>query len=365
MKIAVNKSDLVKELGLIQAATGNRTIAILSNVLMQMSGSKLRLTATDLDITIQTEVEAAGSPGETTLPASKIYEIARELPEGSVEIEADAETAALRAGSFKSKMQTMKVSDYPGIPTVNGDGIEVSASDLRTLVDRTKFAVTSEDTRYYLNGAQLVGASAMIATDGHRLAVSKVASMEDQSKAIVPTKALAELSRLLDKYEGTVTIHRGDNFMAFKFEKGRTLISRLIDGNFPAWERVIPANNDKRASFLRATLRHAVARVALVAGRARPIRLELRPGHCVVSATSPEFGDAREEMDVEYAAPDLTLAINPRYLLDFLDAVDSEMVYLEAKDSESQLILRPIPARHEDAARQLHEYIYVLMPMRV
>lgn len=358
MQITTTKADLARELHLLQSVTDRKKLAILENVLLTMAGDGLTLVATDLEVAIRCRLaDASGTPGSTTIPGTKLYEIVRALPEGEVVIEADDKKATVRGGSFRSQMPTMATVDFPIMPPVDALPETISAAALKSLVGRVKFAVTQQDTRYYLNGALLIGTIGMVATDGHRLALAQVGEVDGQPSVIVPAKTLAELAKLLDKEDSDVEVRRSDRHISFTFKNGtRELISQLVDGKFPAWDRVIPKGNDKRATIERTPFQRAVARVALVTKQS--IRMEFAAGKCMLSASSPEYGEAREEIAIDYSSPDIAINLNPRYVEDFLSVVESDLIYFEAKTPESQVTMSPVG--ETDKA-----YTYVLMPMRL
>jgi DNA polymerase III subunit beta len=231
------------------------------------------------------------------------------------------------------------------------------------MVARTQFAITSEDTRYFLNGAQLVlGPTRMtlVATDGHRLALVSVPREADSGelKVILPKKTLMELSRLLGDADDVIRYEQGENHLFFQVGD-RLLISRKIDGQFPAYERVIPKGNDKRIEFERDRLTNAVKRVALLSNeRSRAVKFLIESGKVEITSSSPEFGEAKEQLNVEYGGPALQICFNAQYVLDFLAVVETDGVVLELKDEMSQALMRPVnPAGYE--------YTYVIMPMRI
>jgi DNA polymerase III subunit beta len=240
------------------------------------------------------------------------------------------------------------------------------------MVAKTQFAITGEDTRYFLNGALFILRSdsmSLVATDGHRLALVSVSREKtkvkgkggetaDEDRVILPRKTLLELNRLLGEGEGDIQYERGENHLFFDIA-GRLLISRMIDGQFPAFERVIPKSNDKRVEFDRDRLTSAVRRVALLSNeRSRAVKFQIDKGKVEIASSSPEFGEAKEVLMVDYAAAPVTICFNAQYVLDFLGVVETDTVSLEFKDEMSQAVLRPVGAEG-------YEYTYVIMPMRI
>jgi DNA polymerase-3 subunit beta len=368
MELVVRKNDLLRELQLFQGIVERKnTIPILANVLMEAAGGEVRMLATDLEVGLRTRCEASVSrPGSLTLPAKKFFEIVRALPDTDVRIEQQNSTVTVAADRFDSKMQTLPREDFPTVPEAGGTATATLPGRVfREMVARTQFAITSEDTRYFLNGAQLVltpGSMTLVATDGHRLAlvtVPREAEGAEELKVILPKKTLMELSRLLGDADEAIRYEQGENHLFFHVGD-RLLISRKIDGQFPAYERVIPKGNDKRIEFERDRVTSAIKRVALLSNeRSRAVKLLIDGGKVEVTSSSPEFGEAKEQLNVEYSGPAMQICFNAQYVLDFLSVVETDAVALELKDEVSQALMRPVnpPAGHE--------YTYVIMPMRI
>jgi DNA polymerase III subunit beta len=379
MELVVRKADLLRELQLLQGIVERKiTIPVLANVLLEAEGSEVRLLATDLEVGLRSRCEASvARGGSITVPAKKFYEIVRALPETDVRIEEDKGGVKVAADRFDSRMSTLPPEDFPALPDGAGGGDEaetLNGPGLRQMVAKTHFAITGEDTRYFLNGGLLVLRSdgmSLVATDGHRLAlvtvpreaaparaVDPAAEGEPEARVILPKKTLSELGRLLADGDADVVFSRGENHLFFKVGE-RVLISRVIDGHFPAYDRVIPKTNDKRIEFDRDKLTSAVRRVALLSNeRSRAVKFQLDAGQVEVTSSSPDVGDAREVMMVEYDGPGVQICFNAQYVLDFLNAVETEQVVLEFKDEVSQAVMRPVNPEGYD-------YLYVIMPMRV
>ncbi len=368
MELVARKADLVRELQFFQQIVERKnTIPILANVLIETDGNSIRLLATDIEVTLTSSCEAAvDKPGAVTLPAKKLYEIVRSLPDGDVKLASskDGNHITVSADSFESKMPTMPVGDFPTPPTSDMAGATTIASAaFRQLIAKTQFAITGEDTRYYLNGALFVvkaESMLMVATDGHRLALASATrtGTGDDIKAILPRKTLAELGRLLADSDRDVEYERGENHMFFRIGP-RLLVSRMIDGQFPAYEKVIPKGNDKHIEFERDRLASAVKRVAILSNeRSRALKFVIDKGKVDVTTSSPEFGEAREPIAVDYTGGPMTICFNAQYVLDFLNVVDVETVALDVKDDVSQAVLTPVGADG-------YSYTYVIMPMRV
>ena len=367
MELVVRKNDLLRELQLFQGIVERKnTIPILANVLMEAAAGEVRMLATDLEVGLRTRCEASVSrPGSLTLPAKKFFEIVRALPDTDVRIEQQNSTVTVAADRFDSKMQTLPREDFPTVPEAGGTATATLPGKVfREMVVRTQFAITSEDTRYFLNGAQLVltpASMTLVATDGHRLAlvtVPREAEGAEELKVILPKKTLMELSRLLGDADEAIRYEQGENHLFFHVGD-RLLISRKIDGQFPAYERVIPKGNDKNIEFERERLTSAVKRVALLSNeRSRAVKFEIDKGKVEVTSSSSEFGEAREQLPVDYTGGPMTISFNAQYALDFLNVAETDVVSLSLKDEVSQAVMKPVGAEGYD-------YTYVIMPMRI
>ena len=369
MELVVRKNDLLRELQLFQGIVERKnTIPILANVLMEAKGDEVRLAATDLEVSLRSKCSASiAKGGAVTVPAKKLFEIVKELPETDIRIEEDKNGVKVAADRFESRMQTLPREDFPTIADASGDGVAtLSRKSLREMVAKTQFAITGEDTRYFLNGALFVlrhDGMLLVATDGHRLAlVSAPRSGEgkktEEVKAILPKKTLSELGRLLAEGDQDITYERGENNLFFEID-GRVLVSRMIDGQFPAYERVIPKGNDKRIEFERDRIVSAIRRVALLSNeRSRAVKFTLEPGRVEIASHSPELGEAHEQLAVEYGGPALQISFNAQYVLEFLNAVETDLIAIEFKDDVSQTVMKPVGAMDYD-------YTYVVMPMRI
>ena len=371
MELSVSKADLLRELQFFQGIVERKnTIPILANVLMDAKGSEVRLAATDLEVGLKSRCPAKiEKPGSLTLPAKKLFEIVKALPDTDVLIQEDKNGVKVAADRFESRLQTMSRDDFPAMPDGGGGsgGDATLPRDItRQMVAKTQFAITGEDTRYFLNGALLVlrpNDMSMVATDGHRLALvtaprESAPGAPDELRVIVQKKTLLELGRLLGEPGDEVTFEKGENHLFFRFAE-RVLVSRMIDGQFPAYERVIPKGNDKAVEFDRDRLTNAVKRVALLANeRSRSVKFQIDAGEVTVTSNSSEFGEAKEVIPVEYSGPSVTICFNAQYVLDFLSVAETEVVVLQFKDEMSQAVMKPVGASGYD-------YTYVIMPMRI
>ena len=367
MELVVRKNELLRELQLFQGIVERKnTIPILANVLIEAKGDELRMLATDLEVALRSRCQASvAKSGALTLPAKKLYEIVRALPETDVRIEEDKNGVKVAADRFDSRMQTLPREDFPTLPEFSGNArATLPRTALKEMVTRTQFAITGEDTRYFLNGAKFVltpKSITLVATDGHRLALVEVqheVGITQDVGVILPKKTLLELGKLLLDGEGDLLFESGENHLFFEVS-GRVLISRMIDGQFPAYERVIPKGNDKTIEFDRERLTSAVRRVALLSNeRSRAVRFEMDKGKVEVTSSSSEFGEAREQLVVDYSGPPLAISFNAQYVLDFLNVVETDIVSLSLKDEVSQAVMKPVGAEGYD-------YTYVIMPMRI
>ncbi len=367
MEIVVRQNELLKELQLVQGIVERKnSIPILSNVLVEAQANEIRIAATDLDVSLRCGCPAQVKlKGALTLQAKKLYEIVRALPDSDVHLKQLPDAwASIECERSSFKMAGLPREDFPSLPESKpGKGIEIPADVLRDLIGRTAFAITAEDARYYLAGALLVfekDALGMVATDGHRLAYAhRKAALKgaDVQRVLVPRKALSELLRLIEGEEAA-TFQQVESHLVFSVG-GRILASKTIEGNFPAFEKVIAIKGDKALRLERETFSTALRRVSLLSTeRSRAVRLLLSSGKLELLASSPDLGEAREALAVEYQGTGMEVGFNAQYLLEFLQAVGGESVELELKDAESQGLLKPAAADGVD-------YRYVVMPMRL
>jgi DNA polymerase-3 subunit beta len=370
MELVVRKNDLLRELQLFQGIVERKnTIPILANVLMDAKSDEVRFLATDLEVGLRSKCAATVTkPGSLTLPAKKLFEIVRSLPETDIRISEEKGGVKVAADRFDSKMQTLPKEDFPTLPDAgNSTGATLSRASIKEMVTKTQFAITGEDTRYFLNGALFVlrpDSMSLVATDGHRLALvtcpreGKAKTDGDEDRPILPKKTLGELGRLLTEGDGDIAYERGENHLFFRVGD-RLLISRMIDGQFPAYERVIPKGNDKHIEFERDRLTNAVRRVALLSNeRSRAVKFQVDKGKVDVMSSSPDVGEAHETMSVDYNGTSMQICFNAQYVLDFLSAVSCDVVSLDLKDEVSQAVMKPVGVEGYD-------YTYVIMPMRV
>jgi len=371
MKLTIERAVLLRSLGHVQSVVERRnTIPILSNVKIDATDGKVALNATDMDLDIIEHVAVdIERPGAITAPAHTLYDIVRKLPDGSeIVLDADGDgQLVLRAGRSRFTLPILPTEEFPVLSGgVLGSGFSLPAADLRALIDHTRFAISTEETRYYLNGIYVHRADRdgtpvlrAVATDGHRLASSEMAlpeGAEDMPGVIVPRKTVAELRKLIDETGAEIEISLSENKIRFAFEDA-IMTSKLIDGTFPDYQRVIPVGNDKELDVNCKLFSDAVDRVSAISSeKSRAIKLALDPGVLTLSASSPEYGSAVEELEVTYQGEHLEIGFNAGYLLDIMRQIEGEDVRLVMADSASPTILRETD--DQDA-------LYVLMPMRV
>jgi DNA polymerase-3 subunit beta len=368
MKLVVERAALLKALGHVQSVVERRnTIPILSNVLLSADGTSCRLMATDLDLQIVEEVPATVEmAGATTVSAHTLFDIVRKLPDGAqVTLEASQARMAVTAGRARFQLQTLPREDFPVIGETDLPiAFSLPAETLVMLIDKTRFAISTEETRYYLNGIFLhapanAGTLRAVATDGHRLARVEIAlpeGAEGMPDIIVPRKCVAEVRKLLDERSGEVAIALSPGKIRFGIGQA-VLTSKLIDGTFPDYSRVIPTANDKLLKIDPATLAEGVDRVTAIASeKTRAVKLSLDRDRVTLSVTSPENGTASEDVPADYSASGFDVGFNSRYLLDILGQVEGDLVEVHMADAAAPTLIR----ESEDS-----EALYVLMPMRV
>lgn len=372
MKVTLERAALLKSLGHVHRVVERRnTIPILSNVLLQANGMSLFLKATDLDLEITESVAAdVAQSGSTTLPAHTLYDIVRKLPDGaqvSLEMTGDAGQLLLRSGRSRFMLQSLPETDFPDLTTGEmSHKFALSAVELKKLIEKTQFAISTEETRYYLNGIfvhtlEVEGHTMLrsVATDGHRLARVEIpapAGSAGMPGVIVPRKAVTEVQKLIDDGAGDVAIEISNTKARFTFGDV-VLTSKLIDGTFPDYARVIPSGNDKRLVVERDSFARAVDRVSTISSeRGRAVKLALADGKLTLSVTNPDSGSATEELEVDYDSTPMEIGFNAKYLLDITSQLDSDTALFKLADSGS-----PTLVQNRDGSAAL----YVLMPMRV
>ena len=370
MEFSVKKFDLQNELDLTQGVVERKTtIPILSNLLFEASGSRLTITATDLELSIRTSCEAkVKKDGAGTIPAKKLLDLVRLLPEGEIRFKLLENHWVQVVSDRKTyKMVGMSRDNFPAIPAVPHPLVKIPAGVISSLIAKTAFAISMEESRYTLNGGLLLlkpDAIVMVATDGHRLALAetdhKFEGLSNETRVLIPKKAMAEVQRLAVEAgdEAEIEFSRDDSHLFFRVGE-RLLISRLLTGQFPNYEAVLPRENKRTVVLERGELNDAVRRVAQMADqRSHAVRLAVAKEGIEISSSSPEYGEAKEIIEKEYKGDPLQIGFNAQYMLDFLGAAAEGPISLELKDEQSAGQMRPL-------ADETYRYRYVIMPMRI
>jgi DNA polymerase-3 subunit beta len=369
MQFVVSKQNLQRELAYVQGVVEKKnTIPVLSNILIESVGeNNIRLTGTDLDVTIRCDMDAeVSTAGSICVQARKLFEIARLLPDAPVTFKKESnDWVTVTCDKTKFKMVGVSKDAFPEVPSSKSTPTKLSAEIIKSFIDKTIFAITQEESRYTLSGAKFImdetGAK-MVTTDGHRLAyVERKGISSNGSEAIdtlIPRKTLAELTKLTAGFEGEISFGLDNNHIFFEVGP-RLLVSRMLYGQFPNYDMVMPKNNDKSVQFDCGLLNSAVRRVALMSDeRSHAIRFHLEPNQLVISSQNAEEGEASETIQAEYSGEDTDIGFNAQYLLEFLNVIGEGAVAFEFKDGNSQAQLRPAEGGDYD-------YKYVVMPMRL
>ena len=374
MEITVSKADLLKELTATQGVVERKTtIPILSNFLFEAAGDRLTITATDLDLSLRTSCAAkVKKEGACTIPARKLYDYVRLLPEGEISIKLlENHWVQIRSGRSNTKMVGMARANFPALPNFpTGGVVKLPARVLHTMISRTIFAISNEESRYTLNGALMVvkpESITMVATDGHRLAhIEKNGSefgVSGEMKTLVPKKAMHELNALLNMDEVEEVEFAKDESTLFFRVGPRLLTSRQLTGQFPNYEAVLPRDNTKSVVVRVDDIAGAIQRVAQFADeRSGAIRLKLDKDEIRISSSSTETGESEDSIETTYKADPLVIGFNSQYLLDFLKAASAGEVRLEFKDPQSAGQLRP---EEDSGGGEQYKYRYIVMPMRI
>jgi len=369
MKFSISRDVLLKPLQIVNGAVERRpTVPVLGNVLISLLDDVLSMTATDMEIEVVTRTRVAGGvDGEITVPAQKFLEICRSLPEeANVEFVLEESRVVIRSGRSRFNVSTLPAADFPGTETpADVRRVTVSQGELKRIIQLTQFAMAKQDVRYYLNGLLLEFAGASlraVATDGHRLAMAQTRLSErldeETRQLIVPRKGILELARILDSGEDTVEMAVSGNAFGVSFQDVE-FTSKLIDGRFPDYERVIPDREqcDKVIVADREAVRRGLARASILSNeKYRAVRLSVAPGALRLVANNPEQEEAEDEVEVEYAGDPLEIGFNVSYLMDAFGVVPSEAVRILLSDASSSCLI--LPEEGEDCR-------YVVMPMRL
>ena len=369
MKLTIAKDQLSTGLQAVQNVVGSRTsLPILSNVLLRAEAGRLELTGTDLDVTISGAVAAnVETPGAVTLPAKKLFGIVRELSMAEVEIEVDEKSVAtLRSGASFFRINGLSADDYPPLPTFKQSrAVALTQEKLKAMLRKTSFAVSTDETRYVLNGiffSLKEHKVTLVATDGRRLALTDEEvdlPTESEGEFIVPTKAINELNRLLGT--GGLEVKFSENQVSFTLQPasegafGVYVVSKLVDGNYPNYRQVIPGECQERIALPREELLHALRRAELMTSdKSNSVKLTFWKNQLAITANTPEVGEAREVLTMNYKGKELAIAFNPTYLMDPLKALETDEVFLELTDELSPGVVK-----------STESMLYVIMPMRM
>lgn len=367
MKFTISRENFLQPLQLVSGAVERRhTLPILSNVLIKVSDSSLWLTGTDLEVELISNVTLTGDfqEGEITVPAKKLFDICRGLNEESeIHFLVENNKAIIRSGRSRYSLSTLSASDYPNLEDWEGEAeFEISRADLKHLIDSTQFSMAQQDVRYYLNGMSLETEDNVIrtvATDGHRLALCRMqydAGNLPVRQVIIPRKGVMEITRLIESDEKLLKIQLGSNHIRV-FSTDFIFTSKLVDGRFPDYRRVLPKDGDKVIETSKAVLKNAFSRAAILSNeKFKGVRLNLSNGELKITANNPEQEEAEEIVDINYQGGDLEIGFNVAYLIDVLNSIQSENVKISLADSNSSALI-------EDAADD--SALYVIMPMRL
>ncbi len=370
MEFSIKKFDLLDELSLTQGVVERKTtIPILSNLLFEAKGNRLTITATDLELSVRTSCEAkVKKEGEGTIPAKKLLELVRLLPDGEIRFKLlDNHWMQITCDRKTYKLVGMSKDNFPALPSFPHALLKIPAKLLADVIAKTIFAISLEESRYTLNGALLVlkpGSLAMVATDGHRLAMvetdHKFEGFSSETRVLVPKKAMTEVQRLAAQAgdSDVVEFAQDESHLFFQFG-GRLLTSRKLTGQFPNYEAVLPRDANKTVVIERGELQDALRRVSQLADqRSHAVKFMLANEGLEISASSPEYGEAKEAIEKEFKGEPITIGFNAQYRLDFLSAAADGPVSFELKDEQSAGQLRPLG---DESTR----YRYVVMPMRI
>ena len=366
MKFSIQREAFLKPLQQVIGVVERRqTLPVLGNVLLNASRKSIKLTATDLEVELQAQVsQAVTEPGDITLPARKLLDICRTLPdEAQLDISLNKDRVLVRSGKSRFTLSSLPATEFPVIDKIkSARTFSLTQKELHQLIERTAFSMAQQDVRYYLNGLMLEPAGSVlraVATDGHRLAMCELPAdtgEQDSQQVIVPRKGVHELHRLLEQNDTEVQIEIGSNHIRITTDDLR-FTSKLIDGRFPDYQRVLPKNADKQLLINRELLRQALTRTSILSNeKYRGIRLEISKNNIKIQAHNPDQEEAIEEIDASYDDESMVVGFNVTYLLDVLNAIDTETVAMSLSDASSSALI------HKPGTEDCR---YVVMPMRL
>jgi len=366
MKLQIGRNELLSALSAVIGVVERRqTLPVLSNFLLELKDDELIVTGTDLEIELEARARAQNlAPGRATVPARKLFDICRGLPEGAeITLDVSGDKAQLKSGRSRYSLSCLKAEEFPSLGRVtDGKTLSLPRQQLKGIIERTQFAMAQQDVRYYLNGTLLeVDAKRVraVATDGHRLALSEVeldTGVTERTQVIVPRKAVLELQRLLDATDEPATVKISATQIEVDLDVVR-LTTKLIDGRFPDYERVVPESGDKKLQADREVVKRALARTAILSNeKFRGVRLTIEGSKLSLQTHNPEHEEAEEDLEVSYEGGPIEIGFNVNYLLDALGALGSEQFVMELKNADSSGLIH--------AADDLSSK-YVVMPMRL
>jgi DNA polymerase-3 subunit beta len=372
MEFKIDKDTFLRALQKIQGIVEKRnTMPILSNVLIEANSTGIFLTATDLEVGMKSSyLTTVEKEGRITVSAKKIYEIIKELSDEQIDFSTkENDWVEIRCGKAVFNIVGLSPDEFPYFPKINEDRfVKISSSLLKEMIDKTSYAICNDETKYNLNGVFIKAQTEnekqilrMVATDGHRLSIAEKEFTgkfgdELQKGVIFPKKGVFELKKMTEEEDGDISLCFLDNSTVFK--KGNTyVVMRLVDGEFPDYTRVMPVNNDRIVKIKREEFFHSLRRMSILSSeKFKGIKFDITSGNMVISASNPELGEAREEMDIEYSGEPLTVRFNARYLIDVLSVLEVEYVELELRDELSPAIMKPASS---------NDFRSVIMPMRL
>jgi DNA polymerase-3 subunit beta len=366
MKTTIKREDILGPLQLVIGAVERRqTLPILGNVLLKSTGGDMTLTATDLEIEMVARIDADGSDDfQTTIPARKLLDICKALPDSaSINFSIDETRVSLTSARSRFTLASLPAKDFPGLDEIEiQQSFAIPQNQLKALFDKTSFAMAQQDVRYYLNGILMeikADKIKLVATDGHRLALSEIdldTGVGEDRQIIIPRKAVLELSRLLEFGDNPANCMLSQNHLRVE-TSSLVFTTKLIDGKFPDYQRVIPVDGNKTMEVNRETLKNSMSRIAILSNeKYRGIRLTLSSGNLSIQANNPDQEEAEEELQIEYTESDMEIGFNVTYLIDVLNVLNSEKVQIKLKDSNSSAIIND---SQDDSS------LYVVMPMRL